>query len=199
MVKKKEKTFLEKIKLDFKKLILGSIILQILFLIVGVIIFMNPYITASIVGIIIGIYFIVFGLFGIYEFFMRKDSPIFTFKIFLGVLSIILGIFIMADPFKITTLLTFALGLYLIIASVCKIFETFKMKKYGYDGWILMLVTSIILLIFGIFIAINPMASMDLIEAAAIFIILSAILETCNLIMIYAGAKDIVKLFKKKK
>ena len=36
---KKEKTFLEKLKGDFGKLILGSIILNILFLIFGIIIF----------------------------------------------------------------------------------------------------------------------------------------------------------------
>ena len=60
-----------------------------------------------------------------------------------------------------------------------------------------MLVTSFVLLIFGVFIAVNPMAAMDLVQVAAIFIILSSILEICNLIMIYSKAKDIVKLFKK--
>ena len=62
-----------------------------------------------------------------------------------------------------------------------------------------MLVTSFILLIFGVFIAVNPMASMDIIQAMAIFIILSSILEICNLIMIYSKAKSIMSLFKGEK
>lgn len=193
---KKEKTILDYLHMNFKKTILGSIILNVLFLIFGVFIYMNPYITANAVGIIIGVYFILFGIFGVALFLMRKDIPIYTSKIFMGVLAIILGIFIMLNPFKIVKILTFALGLYLIIVSICKIIESFKLKKYGYDGWVLMLVISIILLIFGIFITINPMSSMDIIQVAGIFIILSSILEICNLFMVYSKEKDIVKLFK---
>lgn len=196
MANRKEKTLFDKIKLDFRKTVLASIILNLLFLVFGVIIFMNPYTAANTVGIIIGIYFILFGLFDIYEFFIRSEVPIFTTRIFVGILAIIIGILIMFNPFRIIKILTFALGLYLIVMAISKILETFKLKKFGYDGWVIMLVTSIILLIFGVFITINPMASMDLVEAVAIFIILSSILEICNLFMIYSRAKDIVKLFK---
>lgn len=197
MVKKKEQTFLEKMHLNFKKIVLGNIILNILFLLFGVIIFMNPYMASGAVGVIIGIYFIIFGLFGIVEFFNRSEAPIFAYQIFKGILSIIIGILIMFNPFRIVKILTFALGLYLIVESIIKILEAWKLKKYHYDGWLVMFVASILLLIFGIFIAINPMASMDLVEACGIFIILSSILEICNLIMVYQKAQEIVKLFKK--
>ena len=66
-----------------------------------------------------------------------------------------------------------------------------KKKKF-----IIISIIAIILLIFGIFILINPMAAMDLAEAAGIFIILASILEICNSIMLYTKAQDILKLFK---
>ena len=194
---KKEKTFLEKLKGDFGKLILGSIILNILFLIFGIIIFMNVNLTIEVVGVIIGIYFVVFGLFDIVEYLSKNVVPIFKYKIFGAVVSILLGLFIIFNPFKIVKIITFTLGIYLVVISILKLFTTFNLKKYGYDGWLVMLVTSFVLLIFGVFIAVNPMAAMDLVQVAAIFIILSSILEICNLIMIYSKAKDIVKLFKK--
>lgn len=193
----KEKTFLEKLKGDFGKLILGSIILNILFLIFGIIIFMNVNLTIEVVGVIIGIYFVVFGLFDIVEYLSKNIAPIFKYKIFGAVVSILLGLFIIFNPFKIVKIITFTLGIYLVVISILKLFTTFNLKKYGYDGWLVMLVTSFVLLIFGVFIAVNPMAAMDLVQVAAIFIILSSILEICNLIMIYSKAKDIVKLFKK--
>ena len=196
---KKEKTFLEKLKGDFGKLILGSIILNILFLIFGIIIFMNVNLTIEVVGVIIGIYFVVFGLFDIFEYLSKNIAPIFKYKIFGAVVSILLGLFIIFNPFKIVKIITFTLGIYLVVISILKLFTTFNLKKYGYDGWLVMLVTSFVLLIFGVFIAVNPMAAMDLVQVAAIFIILSSILEICNLIMIYSKAKDIVKLFKKEK
>ena len=197
MKKKKEKTFLDKIKLNFSKIMLGNIILNVLFLIFGVVIYMNPYITMKMIGIIIGIYFMMFGVFAIYEYFIRSISPLFTYKIFLGVITIILGVFIIANPFNIIKILTFSLGIYLIIVSIVKILEAFKLKKYEYDGWLLVLVTSIILLIFGVFVTINPMASKDIVQVTAIFIILSSILEIANLFMIYNKSKEIIKLFEK--
>ena len=196
---KREKTFLEKLKGDFGKLILGSIILNILFLIFGIIIFMNVNLTIEVVGVIIGIYFVVFGLFDIFEYLSKNIVPIFKYKIFGAVVSILLGLFIIFNPFKIVKIITFTLGIYLVVISILKLFTTFNLKKYGYDGWLVMLVTSFVLLIFGVFIAVNPMAAMDLVQVAAIFIILSSILEICNLIMIYSKAKDIVKLFKEER
>ena len=62
-----------------------------------------------------------------------------------------------------------------------------------------MLAIAIILLIFGIFIIINPMASMDLVEATGIFIILASILEICNSIQLYTKANEVLDLFKKEK
>lgn len=194
-MEKKEKTIADKLHMDFKKLLLGSILLNILFLIFGIIIYMNPYITASTTVIITGIYFIMFGVFAIFEFLLRKTNPIFKYKVFSGILVIIVGIFMMINPFKIAKILTFALGIYLIIISLVKVVEAFKLKKYGYDGWLLMLVTAILILIFGVFITINPMAAIDIVKAAGIFIILSSLLEVCNLVMVYSKAKEIVKLF----
>ncbi len=193
---KKEKSFLEQLNLDFKKMILGSVGLNILFLIFGIIIFMNVRITIGVVGTIAGIYFIVYGLFAILEFFMRDKLYIFKYKILVGILAIILGFFIMFNPFNFAKVITLTLGLYLIGISIGKLLETFDLRKRGYDGWLIMLVTSFILLIFGVFIAVNPMASMDLVQAMAIFIILSSILEICNLMMIYSRANEVAKLFK---
>lgn len=196
MKKQKNKTFLDKIKCDFKKIMLGNIILTLLFLIFGVVIYLHPLFTLKTVGILISIYFIIIGLFNIYEYLIRNDNPLFKMNIFLGILTILLGIFTIANPFKMFKILTLALGIYLIITSLIKIFESFKLKKYGFDGWLIMLVSSILELILGIFIAINPMASIDIVEATGIFIILGSILDLVDTIMCYSKAKDIEKLIK---
>lgn len=196
-MKKKEKTDMDILKLDFRKMVLGSIILNILFLIFGIIIYLKPYTTLDLVGIIIGIYFILFGLYGIFEFFMRKASPIFKFKIFTGILTIIIGILAITNPFKIIKILTFTLGLYLIVISIAKAITALKLRTYKYEGWLITLVTAVILLIFGVFVAINPMASLSLVKATSIFIILSSIVEMCNLVMLYKNGLELSKCFLK--
>lgn len=201
-MKKKEvenKTFLDRIMLDFKNITLGSIILNVLFLAIACFMYLNHSVTEMVAGIIIGICFILFGVLDIYEYLTRKINPLYSWRIIAGVLFIILGIFIMANPFKITKILTFALGIYLIIEAIFKVMDALKLKACKYEAWSLVLVTSIILLILGVFIAINPMASMYLIEAASLFIILSCILEIANLLMFYSRSKEIVKLLKKVK
>lgn len=199
MAKKKEKTLLDKMKLNFNKILIGSIILNVLFLLFGVIIYLNSRITIELTGIILGIYLMIFGVYAIYEFIIRDGNPLFRLNIFWGVLSIIAGLFVIINPFEFVKILTFTLGIYLLIISIRKIIDAFKLKKYEYDGWALMLAIAIILLIFGIFIIINPMASMDLVEATGIFIILASILEICNSIQLYTKANEVLNLFKKEK
>jgi len=199
MAKKKEKTLLDKMKLNFNKILIGSIILNVLFLLFGVIIYLNSRITIELTGIILGIYLMIFGVYAIYEFIIRDGNPLFRLNIFWGVLSIITGLFVIINPFEFVKILTFTLGIYLLIISIRKIIDAFKLKKYEYDGWALMLAIAIILLIFGIFIIINPMASMDLVEATGIFIILASILEICNSIQLYTKANEVLNLFKKEK
>ena len=196
MAKKKNKTFLEMIKGDFKIIMLENIILTILFLIFGVVIYLHPLYALKTVGIIIGIYFILIGLFNIYEFFMRKLNSLFSIRIFLGVLSIILGIFTIINPFNLFKILTLSLGIYLSIVAIVKIIDSIKLKKYEFDGWFVILVGAILELILGVFIAINPMSSVDIVEATGIFIVLGSILDLAYTIMCYSKAKDIEKAIK---
>ena len=198
MAKKKEKTLLERIKLNFSKILIGSIILNILFLIFGIYIYLEPYIALELAGIILGIYLMIFGVYAIYEFIIRDNNPLFSLNILWGILAIIAGLLVMINPFEITKILTFSLGIYLVIIGIRKIINALRLRKYKYDGWALVLVIAIILLIFGVFIIINPMASMDIVEVTGIFIILASILEICNSIMLYTKATEILYLFKKK-
>lgn len=195
-MKKVEKGFWDKITLSFDKLAISSIISEGLFLILGIIMYLNPISVAKIAGILLGVYLIIIALFDIYEFLMRKNNPLFNLRIVLAIISLILGILVIANPFKLIKILTLILGIYIIVRAIFKGIDAYKLKKYKYDGWLIILVTAILLLIFGVFVAINPLAYMDIIEVAGIFIMLSSILEICNLIMFYTKAKDIVKLFK---
>lgn len=195
-MKKKEKTGLDILEKGFGKITLVNVLLCAIFLILGIVIYFNPAITIDVAGTMLGIYFLGLGIAIIGEFFARKYDLFYRFHLVIGIIAVILGIFVIVNPFKIIKILTFTLGIYLIITSIEKILEAFKLKKFGYAGWLIILVTAVILLIFGIFIAINPMASLTLTKSAGIFIILASILEICNLIMMFTNAKDIVKFIK---
>ena len=197
MTKKKEKNLLEKLNLNFNKMLIGSIILNVLFLIFGFILYMNPRTSLEALGVFLGIYLVIFGIFSIVEYLSKEVKQLYGLNLIWGIIAIIIGLFAIINPLKLSTILTLALGIYLIVLAISKTIEAFKLKKLKYDGWLLMLVIAIILLVFSIFIIINPIISaMEITEVAGIFIILASILEICNSIMLYTKAKDILKLLK---
>ena len=197
MTKKKEKNLLEKLNLNFNKMLIGSIILNVLFLIFGFILYLNPSTSLEALGVFLGIYLVIFGIFSIVEYLSKEVKPLYGLNLIWGIIAIIIGLFAIINPLKLSTILTLALGIYLIVLAISKTIEAFKLKKLKYDGWLLMLVIAIILLVFSIFIIINPIISaMEITEVAGIFIILASILEICNAIMLYTKAKDILKLLK---
>ena len=197
MKKKKKKNLLEKLNLNFNKMLIGSIILNVLFLIFGFILYLNPRTSLEALGVFLGIYLVIFGIFSIVEYLSKEVKPLYGLNLIWGIIAIIIGLFAIINPLKLSTILTLALGIYLIVLAISKTIEAFKLKKLKYDGWLLMLVIAIILLVFSIFIIINPIISaMEITEVAGIFIILASILEICNSIMLYTKAKDILKLLK---
>ncbi len=200
MAKKKEtkKDIVEKIKVGFDKLLLGNIGLIAIFLVFGLIAYFKPYsMHIKTAQIILGVYLIIFGLYYGYEFLCEREFAIFKFKGIFGIISLLLGLWVMINPFKTYAIMTLILGLYLSLSALYKAYEAWVLRKLEFDGWLVVLVVSIILLIFGVFIAINPMKMMDLVEAMGIFIILATILEACTLLMFYTKKKELAKLFKK--
>ena len=193
MTKKKQKGFLSSISLDFKKTILGSILLNALFLLFGLIMYLNTTSFEKAAGIILGIYFILRGVYSLYEFF-NKNS-LFTFRIYMGIFAIILGFLTIAKPLALFQAVTFGFGLYLGVLGIVKVLEAIKLKKINFDGWLITLVTGALVALFGILMATGKI-NIDVVKLSAIFIMLSSILEIANLFMIMNKTKEIEKLLK---
>ena len=194
MAKKNEKKGLEQTKLDFR----GSIIVNILFLLYGLITYLNPLIDLTLMRVMLGSCFIILGAYAIFEYIKRRPNPLLNLNIVWGILAILTGLFAIINPFNINKIFTFTLGIYLIIIALARILNAIKLKKLSYDGWSLILTIGIILLIFGVFIMINP-ARMEDVETASIFAILASILEICNYILLYTKKDEIQKMLKPKK
>ena len=107
----------KKQKLDLKNILLGNMVLDGVFLILGIIIYMNPSILMATVGILMGVSFILFGAYDMYLY-KVKPTKLFRYRFIVGILAILLGLFMIINPFKIIKILTFTFGIYLIISSI---------------------------------------------------------------------------------
>ena len=168
---------------------IGSILLDIRFIALGIFLVINPELSTRVSGVLIGIGLIVAGLYAIIKYILNMDAAfIFTFELIFGILSTIGGILVMANPLAIANFITIIIGLWFIVSAVIKGSIALQFKNYNEETWILNLVISLLTIVLGILLITNPFSA---------YIVLSTYVGI--MIIMYSGM-DIVEqlLFRKR-
>ena len=168
---------------------IGSILLDVLFIALGIFLVINPELSTRVSGVLIGIGLIVAGLYAIIKYVLNMDAAfIFTFELIFGILSIIAGVLVMANPLAIANFITIIIGLWFIVSAVIKGSIAMQFKNNNEETWILNLVISILTIVLGILLLTNPFSA---------YIVLSTYVGI--MIIVYSGM-DIVEqlLFRKR-
>lgn len=169
------------------------IIVSIISIILGLLFIIYPDISIKTIGLLIATYMLIHGIIiCIFNFQTRKlFYPVDS--LFIGLISIMLGVIILLKPTNLTILLTIILGVYILSNSITNIRIAIDLK--GEDiPWIMMLIIGIIDLLAGIIIIINPFeASISLTIFIGIMLIVHAI---CNMIDIFTLKLNIKKIKK---
>lgn len=173
-----------------------SIVLSILFGIMGIILIIWPKTSLETLAYIIGGILLVYG---IYNFI---DS--FTINLFFclpqmttSVLSALLGILIFLNPSIFENILPIVLGIFFIVNGSFKARMGVVLKSI--DGnWVISLVASILMIICGIVLIINPsdMAIM-LTTLIGIILVVYAISDIVDMLVFKSRIKDVSKYFEK--
>lgn len=144
----------------FNTITIGTIILDVLLFILGVYLIIKPTTSAAIIGYISGIMLIVYGIYGIIKFILNMSNRgFFMFEMINGILSIILGVFLMTNPFSLANFITLIVGIWMIVSSVFKAALSLQFKKFNEESWLFCLIVAILTLILGILIITNPFSS----------------------------------------
>lgn len=176
----------------FKKTTISIICSSIIAFIIGLIMVVNPDISLKTIGIIVGIYFIVHGIallvlnYKVSAYFVPMDG------IMSGLLSVILGIVLIAMPKILSAALALALGVWIILSSINMIKMAVVIKEEA--SWILFLFLGLVDLIAGIIILFNPfITALSLTVLAGIVIMVHAIINIIDMIVIKKNVKTITK------
>ena len=182
--------------LDFNKSMISSIIISLISGIIGLVIFLSPGLTDKLIGIIIGVIFLLNGSNTIYKFIKRDGAKLYSFNLAFGIASAIIGILIIAVPFTVTTFITVCLGLYLVTIGANKITYGVWFKIGNDSSWLITLTIGIMMMIIGILVIINPFdAKYTITEIVGLFIIISSLLDITNLILLKRRSEKIVQIF----
>ena len=156
----------------------SSVISSVLFLILGICLFINPTEMVKFITYIIGVIFVVYGSIKLYNYYKFKES-ISNIQLTLGITAIVLGLIIM-----------FCNGVieYVIRLVINKLIVSINSKEYN-KKWTVLLIISIILILGGLYMILK---SNIVLSTVGLVLIIYSTVDIISYIL-YPKNKDIIK------
>ena len=167
----------------FNKYINISIILTLLFLALGILVVCFPTTSIKVIAIIIAILLIVGGVL------LISDYGISIFWVNLTAVGIYPDILVILIPIVV--------GMFVIVNSIVDIQISLVLKDCGYNMWFLSIILSILTIVCGIIIMINPQSSSTALTTLfGILVMVYSVAGMTNLIIFKSNVNNIVKKLK---
>lgn len=179
----------------YKRMIIYSLLTALLTIIMGIVLLLLPNATNKVVGIIVGIIFLIEGINSVYKYFHREGAKLYNLNLIFGVLYALLGVVIILYPFTVVEFVTVCLGIYMIINGASKVNYALWLKKGNEESWLITLATGILIAIVGILVIFNLFASLTLTKLAGAFLIITGILDFMDTILFRNRSKEIMEIF----
>ncbi len=187
---------MKKIEQSWNKIIISEIIYSMLYAVLGIIIFLKPEITNNIVGLMIGTFLLIYGFFALFTFIERSKIKLFHWNFIFGLLSILLGIFIMFNPLSILHFLNITFGIWLMVEGIKKAVYYLFMKKIGEESRKIVLASAILLFTLGLLLIFNPFKTIIISKTVGVFIVLFNVVNINDLVLLKRRGKRILELLK---
>lgn len=179
----------------YKRMIIYSLLTALLTIIMGIVLLLLPNATNKVVGIIVGIIFLIEGINSVYKYFHREGAKLYNLNLIFGMLYALLGVVIILYPFTVVEFVTVCLGIYMIINGASKVNYALWLKRGNEESWLITLATGILIAIVGILVIFNPFASLTLTKLAGAFLIITGILDFMDTILFRNRSKEIMEIF----
>lgn len=177
-----------------KKMFWISIGSSILFILLGIFLFMKPETTIASISYILAVILFLVGIFAIVDFFRSKDEKKFVqMDLVYGAVSILAGLLLLLHPVALATFIPIILGIWIVISSASKIQYSMLLKASNRKAWLVTLIISLLMMLFGAIIVFNPFAgALVLTQLIGIFMMTYAIVELVQVIVIRKNMKTLI-------
>ena len=162
-----------------KKLKRSAYFVSIIYIIIGLIMLLNPIFVRNAVNYIMGIFAILYGLVYIISVYQKKDTEFYSkFDLLGGILCISFGLFLIVNPDVLFSLIPFCAGVLIFMDALTLIYQSISLKRLNFTKWWINLIISLIFLGFAIYIIVNAKDISDvLIRIIGAFLITDAIMD----------------------
>lgn len=128
----------------------------VLCIVLGLLFLLFPAVSAKLVCYILVGVFIIAGMRFLVLYFRSRLLSFFPTELLLGLLMLAIACVLLLEAEGIAALLPVILGAAIVVSSFIKLCHAFELKRAGWGGWVSVLVLSLIGLVFGVLMLINP-------------------------------------------
>lgn len=180
---------MEYIKKIFQKSGWISILESIIFAILGVIIIWKPEGTIKTISTILGTIFIVIGVWKVINYFLANGKyDFYNNDLIYGIIACIIGIVTISYSNTIGSIFRVVIGIWIIYSALMRLNLSIKLKTLNLKVWIYSLILSIIMLICGLYITMNPGA---VIVTIGVMMIVYSVIDIIENIIFMRNVKEI--------
>lgn len=178
----------------FKKIKMYTLLVSLLYVVMGLIMLLNPGFVLDAVNYIVGILVLFYGVIYIAKF-LGKNSfdTLSKFGLLAGLLCITFGIYILLNPTILSSIIPFAAGMLLLVDGFAKLKDARAFKKSDYNRWWIGLIISILLIASGIYMILNAFnVSKLIVRAIGLILIADALSDLWSYLCYkkYPGKKE---------
>ena len=165
-----------------------SILTSIVILVIGIFLFIQPDTVIRMISIVLGILFLVPGITSLVDYFKENNSA----SLVVGIITILISLIMIIKTDLVASILPFILGIYFVVNGVSRLQYALELRKQGYSSFTTSLVFSILIMLCGILFIINPFeGALTLTKIIGIYMIIYAILDISNTVVIKKGMKQV--------
>ena len=158
-----------------------SIIVSILMICLSLFLMFKPLESLEVVTVILAIIILLSGLGYLISYFtISKESRLFSIDLLLGLVTIISGIMLLVYKKDVINVFPIILGIWIIISNLFKLQLSINLSLFLDNAYLGLVLITILMIVFGLLLIINPFASFMTITVTAGTLLL--ITEVINLI-----------------
>lgn len=175
------------------KLKRSAYFVSIIYIIIGLIMLLNPIFVRNAINYIMGIFAILYGVIYVISLYQKKNTEVFSrFNLLGGILCVSFGLFLIVNPDVLFSLIPFCAGVIIFMDALTLIYQSVSLKRLEVNKWWIYLIISLIFLGFSIYIIIHAKdISNLLIRIIGGFLIVDA---GVDLVITYILSKKIDKM-----
>lgn len=171
-----------------------SMAYSILFIIIGILLFVDPAGFVVLVSYLIGILLLVTGTNNIISYSKNRDLAASKVLLVLGVILFIMGTFLIARPTFIGKIVPSIIGICLIINSLEKLLYLNYLTEKSSDSYIISLISGIVILLTGLFLTFNPLSGTLIVtQIIGVLIVIYSVMDLIEKFRFKKGFKNIKK------